>query len=305
MSCGCTSKTSCNTKDCSNCVEVIEKCPKVPEAVLSPVVSWCGNNGSYTWDGTKVSFTPSATPIPDGSYTSITLTGGCISGVGQVTMPTYTPSECCAPPSGGGGDVTTVDISTVTCNLLQEYPDGLYAGLTIQSGANTTVTGCGTVTDPLIISSTASGSGGSQYTASSTSGNLIAVDNTNSKLTVVVNVQDSDTVVHSGDGSDANPFYFELAPGAFVENITSSYMLITEPVANNIVIEHPKTNLAATYDARYNLTFDDKGHLSAVTLKDTIAAAPFTIKAPVPSGGFQLITYDEYGIITNVTFSPT
>lgn len=73
----------------------------------------CVGNFSLIWDGKCASIQPRAFQIPNGTYTSITFTDGCITGVGQAPLPQYTPQQCCdgevAAPrtSQGSGSLST------------------------------------------------------------------------------------------------------------------------------------------------------------------------------------------------------
>jgi len=89
--------------------------------------------------------------VPDGVYTSLTIKGGCITGVGIREEPAYTPPLCCpscGEPGSPGGDVV---LSTDNCNLLRSVGGALLVKPVFSTSGNVTVTGCGTASSPYVL----------------------------------------------------------------------------------------------------------------------------------------------------------
>jgi hypothetical protein len=118
----------------------------------------CVGNYTLCYDGTCCQLAARKWRIPDGVYSAIQLQDGCIVGVGQVPVPSYTPPPCCDQESGGDPP-TGVPVSPDACNLTAMGPAGLQTFLTVAPGSGVTVSGCGTTGDPLRISASASGGG--------------------------------------------------------------------------------------------------------------------------------------------------
>lgn len=113
-----------------------------------------------------------AVTIPDGWYSEVQIVNGCIVDAKQSELPVYTPAPC-APAAGPCGDNTSggssmPPISPDACNLLSVNGGQLMAALHVTQGTGVTVSGCGSQNDPLRISASNSGDGGTVYLQSST-----------------------------------------------------------------------------------------------------------------------------------------
>lgn len=113
---------------------------------------FCVGNKTIIWDGKCLSEQPRKYQIPNGTYTSITFTDGCITGVGQAPLPQYTPQGCC----DNGEDGKRVDIDTraelvvgkVKGNLVQLTSSGIVVTPQWDTNQNIQITGDGTVDKP-------------------------------------------------------------------------------------------------------------------------------------------------------------
>ncbi|ETD67552.1 hypothetical protein V757_11220 [Pelistega indica] len=130
--------------------------PKEP----CPPVAFCAGNQMVTFDGECLSVEPRAVTIPDGTFSQITFSGGCIVGVGQAPVPTYTPNACCGSPGETVGNLPDLAdiISNDPSNLLKQTPTGL-AVQPVFRGRGVVVTGSGTPTDPFTITTSDSSVG--------------------------------------------------------------------------------------------------------------------------------------------------
>lgn len=296
---------------CNQCVTEVPcttPCNQMPVPPAYTPVTWCSGNSSFTFDGTKVIKTPYSIPVPDGVYTKVTIIDGCIVEAGLADVPSYTPLGCCDAPGGGTSpDVGEVDLSNVACNLLQNYPDGLYAGLNVVGSNGITVAGCGTPSSPLTLSFSFPVGIPQLYTASASTGNLITVNNSLYTIFAAVNVQSTPSVTFTGDGNLASPFRFKVPDGLFIQNITSNIMVVTEPIPSEFVIDHPLYGIGAAYSHETNFTFNDSGHLTAVSAMPILYPGGYTTKVPteLPTpAGFIVTTYNQYGTPIAVSFAP-
>lgn len=169
--------------ECDNKGRVLSKdCPvdEEPNREGQPF-SLCVGNYTLHYDGYVLWTERRAYQIPDGTFTQITFTDGCITGVGQAPVAGYTPSDCCGPPgspgTGPGGGEGQEAISPVACNLLARSTQGLYVTPHILGVNGVSVSGCGTAADPLTISATPTSSSGAEIHALSPN-NTLAVNGT-------------------------------------------------------------------------------------------------------------------------------
>ena len=131
-----------------------------------PSFSFCAGNKTVSFDGECMTVTDRTYQIPDGTYSTVTFKDGCIVGVGHVAVPAYTPNECCGPAGSGNEGTGDVTISAHPANLLKDTPDGLVV-TPVFKGSGVSVTGAGTLSDPFIITASASGEGGVFVTSGS------------------------------------------------------------------------------------------------------------------------------------------
>lgn len=91
---------------CKPCGKPLPKATKVCKPF-----SFCAGNKMIIWDGDCLYEQERTFQIPDGTYTSITFTGGCITAVGQAPIQQYTPQQCCdsdnTPDTPQGGSNLT------------------------------------------------------------------------------------------------------------------------------------------------------------------------------------------------------
>lgn len=131
-----------------------------------PSFSFCAGNKTVSFDGECMTVTDRTYQIPDGTYSTVTFKDGCIVGVGHGAVPMYTPNDCCGPAGSGNEGAGDVTISAHPANLLKDTPDGLVV-TPVFKGSGVSVTGAGTLTDPFIITASASGEGGVFVTSGS------------------------------------------------------------------------------------------------------------------------------------------
>lgn len=308
---------NCDKPICDPCVTEVEPICKNPSypTPAEPIdpVSWCGFGYTYTFNGVTIART--GTPLPDGTYTSFTVSGGCVVEVGQAPVPAYTPSDCCEPAGGDSGDggVVDIDVSNLPCNLISVQPDGLFAGLTVQAGSGVTVSGCGTSTSPLVISATSSGGGGSTYTASTTSGNLATVNNTTNTIGAFLYTTAGDGVTITGTGAFGNPLNVSMDMDSVVSQVSSPLgsINITAGVPGAYTFDLPLAE-SGTYDSTYIMTYDGYGKLIDAEPIAEVFTGDFEILVPnaapptppaLTSGNYK-ITYNKYGIVTGVVLIP-
>lgn len=158
----------------STCEEVIK------EATASggcPEFSVCLPFGGRLYsEGGCVNY-EEGTPPPDGVYSKVVVSNGCIVGLELADLPLYTSSPCAPVPvpcdCEGGGGSSLPDPSVTTGNLFQYDASGRpLVLLSARAGDGVSITGRGTSADPLIISSNPGESAGIQIRGT----NLITVE---------------------------------------------------------------------------------------------------------------------------------
>lgn len=91
---------------CKPCAKPLPKATKVCKPF-----SFCSGNKTIVWDGGCLYEQDRTYQIPDGTYTSITFTGGCITAVGLAPIPQYTPQQCCDGEGNTGGQQSGSDLT--------------------------------------------------------------------------------------------------------------------------------------------------------------------------------------------------
>lgn len=152
--------TDCGS-DVSNSSEPI----KEPFSVCLPF------GRSLSYDGETIRLHGKSN-IPDGTYGTITVENGCIVSAGEQPVCEYTPQPC-APASatcdGTSSNPTGIVLDPRAGNIATLDSQGrLGAFIHYYAGANITITGTGTKSDPLRFSVTGGGEGGACYMISGT-----------------------------------------------------------------------------------------------------------------------------------------
>lgn len=117
------------------------------------------------------------TPPPDGVYSKVVISNGCIVGLELADLPLYTSSPCAPVPvpcdCDGGGGGAMPDPSVTTGNLFQYDAAGRpLVLLSARAGDGVSITGRGTAAEPLVISANPEESAGIQLRGT----NLIIVE---------------------------------------------------------------------------------------------------------------------------------
>jgi hypothetical protein len=100
--------------------------------------------------------------IKDGWYNAVKVQDNCIVDVRNDDPAPVIPPPCSPVPAPcGGGGSGSVAISPDSGNLLTSKGNGLYAGVSMLAGTGVSVSGTGAPADPIIISFSGGGSGGS------------------------------------------------------------------------------------------------------------------------------------------------
>lgn len=131
---------------------------KNPEPVTvscKPLEVCIGFGRQLVYDGNCFRLDNPETLITDGWYSEFQVIDGCIVEARQAALPIYTPPPC-APvpePCDGGGSGDGITIAPDTCNLSRWNSSGqLLTTLSVQPGSGVTLSGCGSINDPLIVS---------------------------------------------------------------------------------------------------------------------------------------------------------
>lgn len=157
--------------DCDVCVETtpIPAAPPCPPAAPCPPricdpQEWICGGWLYKEANGCTTRTRLAGVLPDGVYTNpvITLENGCISKIenGDRVLQ-MRPNPCTTPSSGGGGTApAAVTLNPSNCNLTSSGALGLMTTAVFDNvNSNVQVTGCGTSTNPWVLTAPTSGGG--------------------------------------------------------------------------------------------------------------------------------------------------
>lgn len=109
-----------------------------------------------SYNGDCLNYT-AGTAVADGEYGIVVVEGGCITGVRPAPVQVYTPPPCtpAVQDCSGSGGTQSIVLQPDTCNLLTQDASGRIGGyINTIAGDNITVSGCGSLTSPLIISAT-------------------------------------------------------------------------------------------------------------------------------------------------------
>lgn len=136
-------------KNCKGCQPCSKPIPNKPKACKPFTI--CVGNYSLIWDGSCPSIVERQYQIPNGTYTSITFTDGCITDVGQAPLPQYTPQGCCdgdANKPKTGGTQGSLTASKELGNLASILNGAITVAPQWDTTGNITVTGYGTADRP-------------------------------------------------------------------------------------------------------------------------------------------------------------
>lgn len=229
--------------------------------------------------------------VPDGTYTQVTVQGGCIVGASQTITPVQPSPLCCGESgtSAGGGQVLTAPQDGA--NLSSIVNSNLVTRVHFSPASNITVTGTGTASNPFTMS------------VSATSGSVASGTSTPSALEVTGAGTSSSPlrVNHKripGNAIDSNGFKTDEFGHVISYNPTQSTGQTLEPV----VVENGLTTLekinpqpAVIATGAQTMTVDEYGRVTNVT----------NVIQQLPSGNFETVdgkrvTF-QYGVITDVT----
>lgn len=161
--------------------------------------SICVGNHSLIWDGDCATIVDRDYKIPDGTYTSITFSNGCIVGVGQAPIPIYTPQACCDGTEGGGGEGGTDITPAPSAN-----------NLAVINGNMLSVEPIFGVTETATVSG--NGKPGKEWKVNVKVSDQIGnrLQSTVNGLLVDVDFESTDTVKVSGSGTRSDPWKFTM-----------------------------------------------------------------------------------------------
>lgn len=162
--------------------------------------SLCVGNKSLTYDGECLSIMDRKYQIPNGTYTSITFTDGCITNVGQAPIPEYTPQACCdgevaTKPSTSGG---SVNVGKGNNNLVTMNGNSISVEPSWDNAKTISVVGNGTADKPWKP----------EVKISKFKGNRLEVKNDG--LYAAVSFSTSPNVTITGSGTDTDPYKFTI-----------------------------------------------------------------------------------------------
>lgn len=183
---------NCGCKPCSKPLpSKIRKCKPF---------SLCVGNKSLVFNGECLSVVDRKYQIPDGTYTSITFEGGCITRVGQAPIPEYTPQACCdsdttTKPDTTGGSVT---IGKGKNNLVMMNGNAIFVEPNWGNAKTISIAGNGTADKPWKP----------EVKISKQKGNRL--EEKNDGLYAAISFATSPNVTISGTGTDTNPYKFTI-----------------------------------------------------------------------------------------------
>lgn len=159
----------------------------------------CVGNKTFVWDGDCAYIQDREFQIPDGTYTSITFTNGCITGVGQAPIQQYTPQACCGEDEvKNQGDTNGLEVSNVLGNLANIQNGVLSVTPVWNANGNVEVTGLGTADRPWKVG----------VKISKKPGNTLVEETDGLFANLFFN--STDTVEVTGVGTKANPYRLDV-----------------------------------------------------------------------------------------------
>ena len=231
----------------------------------------------YSVDG-LISHAPGNAPA-DGVYTSITIRGGCIVGVGQADISTYTSTPCAPYPSAcnsssGSGSIS---ISSAADNLSRLDNAGrLLTVLNLVAGDGISIDGLGTVTSPLIISADGGSSAAYEnvFIQAGNAGLSVAGSGSRTDPFIISHTENLNTVVH------ASGFTFDRFGHLISYEEPSTYSTLT----------------GITTGAGLTSTTDPNTGIASIDL-----AQPLHKSEGVYNLGGYIVSVDEYNRIYDIT----
>lgn len=293
----------------SECIQTPRKnCPptepEVPPRACDPF-EVCVGNVTLSYDGECMAVSPRAYQIPDGSYSTITFTAGCITAVGQSPVPAYTPNECCAPARSVDEEQTTgsTPIDPRACNWLSGSAAGLLVSPTIRGTSGITVTGCGTANDPLVLALSEAAGGGIIAQALDPP---IRVLGSGESLDDPLQIGMSNSGIEAGDylGLQINRFGLVtgyIPPGGSIVKAivgVDSISVVETSIGSGtyIVSLADSPGVAGTYRlGRFSVTVNNKGLITQIS-----QVTPAVTPGQFVSNDGKTISYNADGLITSV-----
>ena len=181
---------NCGCKPCSKPLpNKVKKCKPF---------SICVGNKTLAFDGECLTVTERQYQVPDGTYTSITFVGGCITGVGQAPLPVYTPQACCDGESNTNHSQNSegVSVGKSKNNILMMNGNSLYVEPSWDNAKTISITGNGTTNKPWKP----------EVKISQQNGNRLEVKNDG--LYAAVKFSTSPNVTITGSGTEVDPYRF-------------------------------------------------------------------------------------------------
>jgi hypothetical protein len=283
-----------------------------PAAKTSPCkpFSVCVGNYTLSFDGACFQLAARKWLVPDGTYSAIQFQDGCVVGVGQVPVPSYTPPACCSQDSGGGTPTINVPVSPDSCNLTAMGPAGLQTFLNVAPGSGVSVTGCGTTGNPLRIS--ASASGGGSITAQSGDSPIRVQGDGSTASPLIVGMNKSVDPSNYG-GLQVNKYglvtgYQATSGGATVHSLVGMNGVVADeqPIGSGVyaVGLAPTGVVAAKYRlGRYDVSVNAQGQITGVAeaFPPLTAGSFYTPADPSIAGDRpKRVSYNTDGVITGV-----
>ena len=239
--------------------------------VYEPFTACLPFGASLEWDGQGLIYHESANPISDGVYGTITVQGNCIASAGAEPVCEYTPAPCApaaGPCSGTGSGGAGVAISPSADNLTYlDTANRLKTTLFYRAGTGISMSGSGTKSDPLVVSSV--GDSGSDGTG------FIRLISGNSGVKV------------TGSGTSSAPYMVSHVENGGVSGMCGPFTL--DEYGHVIGYNEQASSVLAVMGAT-DVEVTTNGGIVTVALADQRTAGQYT------TGGWEL-EFDNYGVL--------
>ena len=239
--------------------------------VYEPFTACLPFGASLEWDGQGLIYHESANPISDGVYGTITVQGNCIASAGAEPVCEYTPAPCApaaGPCSGTGSGGAGVAISPSADNLTYlDTANRLKTTLFYRAGTGISMSGSGTKSDPLVVSSV--GDSGSDGTG------FIRLISGNSGVKV------------TGSGTSSAPYMVSHVENGGVSGMCGPFTL--DEYGHVIGYNEQASSVLAVMGAT-DIDVTTNGGIVTVALADQRTAGQYT------TGGWEL-EFDNYGVL--------